>query len=106
MKNRNNGASEGFFMSRQTALGIHVSENTISMVLLGKGRKGLTLIKSASAPLSASIVKDGNIVDAVGMSKVIKELKTQHKMQAKQAAISLFTKPTFVQVLDIPKEMP
>jgi len=91
----------------KTAAGIDISQDRISIVLLKNGKNGPELVKSAVAPMPEGAVKDGNIADAVLLSKAIRELKRRNGMlRTKRAAVSLFAKPVVVQIIDMPKQVP
>jgi Tfp pilus assembly protein PilN len=91
----------------KTAAGIDISQDRISIVLLKNGKNGPELVKSAVAPMPQGAVKDGNIADAVLLSKAIRELKRRNGMlRTKRAAVSLFAKPVVVQIIDMPKQVP
>ena len=88
------------------AVGIDISQERISIVLLRIGKNGPELLKSAAAAVPDGAVKDGNIADPVLLSKAIRELKHRSGIRAKCAAVSLFAKPAVVQILDMPREAP
>ena len=91
----------------KTAAGIDISQDRISIVLLKNGKNGPELVRSAVAPMPEGAVKDGNIADAVLLSKAIRELKRRNRMlRTKRAAVSLFAKPVVVQIIDMPKQVP
>jgi Tfp pilus assembly protein PilN len=91
----------------KTAVGIDISQERISIVLLKNGKNGPELVKSAVAPVPKGAVKDGNIADAVLLSRAIRELKRRNRMlRTKRAAVSLFAKPVVTQIIDMPKQVP
>jgi Tfp pilus assembly protein PilN len=91
----------------QTAAGIDISQDQISIVLLKNGKNGPELVRSAVAPMPEGAVKDGNIVDAALLSRAIRELKRRNGMlRTKRAAVSLFAKPVVTQIIDMPKQVP
>lgn len=90
----------------KTAVGIDISQDQISIVLLKQGKDGPELVKSAVAPMPQGAVKDGNIEDAVLLSKAIRELKFRNRIWTKRAAVSLFARPTVVQIIDMPQQAP
>ena len=90
----------------KTAVGIDISQDQISIVLLKQGKDGPELVKSAVAPMPQGAVKDGNIEDAALLSKAIRELKFRNRIWTKRAAVSLFARPTVVQIMDMPQQAP
>ncbi|MFH1372152.1 MAG: pilus assembly protein PilM [Planctomycetota bacterium] len=90
----------------KTAVGIDISQDRISIVLLRSGKDGPELLKSASTAVPDGAVKDGNIEDPVLLSKAIRELRHRSGIRAKRAAVSLFARPVVVQILDMPKQAP
>jgi len=90
----------------QTAAGIDISQDRISIVLLKNGKNGPELLKSASAPMPAGAVKDGNVEDAVLLSKTIRNLKHRNRIRTDRSAVALYAKPVIMQIMDMPKQMP
>jgi hypothetical protein len=90
----------------QTVAGIDISQERISISLLKCGKKGPKLVKSIVAPVPAGAIKDGNIVDAVLLAKVLREIKVRNRIWTNRAAVTLFTKPIVTQMIEIPKQMP
>lgn len=88
------------------AVGIDISQERISIVLLNTGKNGLQLVKSASASLPEGAVKDGNIEDAAILTRAIRELGVRSKIRTGRAAVTLVAKPTVSQILDMPRQVP
>lgn len=93
-------------LGTKTALGIDISESLINLALLKKTQDGLELVKAASIPVPDGVIKDGTIEDPETLSKTIKELKSRNKIRASQAAVSLFTRPVVMQIIDMPEPIP
>lgn len=89
-----------------TALGIDISEQRISLVLLRRSRKGIELVRTIENPMPAGAIKDGNIVNAAVLSRTIKQLKRKIYARSVRSAISLFAKPVLLQIMDMPKGLP
>ncbi len=90
----------------KTALGVDISASAINLALLRGGGAGVELVKAASCPVPDGAIKDGNIVDSVLLSKAIKALKSRSKIRARRAAVSLFSQPVLMQLIDMPKSLP
>ena len=90
----------------KTVAGIDITQERISIVLLKNGKNGPKLIKSVVAPVPEGAVKDGNIADAAMLSKAIRDLKVRNRIWTDRAAVSLFARPTVMQMIDMPKQMP
>ena len=90
----------------KTVLGIEISGNHINLALLRKNKNGLELLKTATGPVPDGAIKGGNIEDAIGLAKAIKELKTKNKIRARHAALSPVIKPMLLQVVDLPNDAP
>ncbi len=93
-------------ISRRTSLGIDISDNFISVVLLRDGKKGPELVKAARQALPEGAIVDGNIADPSLLAKTIKELLAKNKIHKKSAAVSLTANPVLTQIIDVPSEMP
>ena len=90
----------------KTALGIEISGNQINLALLRKTRNGVELLKTATCPVPDGAIKGGNIEDAIGLAKAIKELKTKNKIRARHAALSPIINPMLLQIVDLPNDAP
>ena len=87
----------------RTALGVDISADRISLVLLARTPEGITILKVASAPVPPGAAKNGSVEDPEKLAKVIKDLRTSNGIPgAHPAAVTLFADPTVVQLLDIP----
>jgi Tfp pilus assembly protein PilN len=93
-------------LDNKTVLGIDISESAINLALLRGGADGVKLVKAASGPVPDRVIKDGNIEDSVVLSKAIKTLKDRNKIRARRAAVSLFSQPVLMQLIDMPKNLP
>ena len=92
--------------AEKTVAGIDITQESISIVLLKNGKNGPKLVKSVVAPVPAGAVKDGNIADAALLSKVIRNLKVRNRIWTNRAAVTLSARPTVMQMIDMPKQMP
>jgi Tfp pilus assembly protein PilN len=90
----------------QTAAGIDISQDRISIVLLKNGKDGLELLKSADAPMPEGAIENGNIADPVLLSKAIRDLKVRNRIRTNHAAVSLYARPVIMQIIDMPKQVP
>ena len=90
----------------KTVAGIDITQERISIALLKLGKNGPKLIKSVVAAVPAGAIKDGNIADAVLLSKAIREMKVRNRIWTNRAAVSLFAKPVVMQMIEMPKQMP
>lgn len=90
----------------KTALGIDISGGKISLAVLRQDENGIGLVKAASGPVPAGAVDDGTIKDPLILAKGIKELKARNGIYASKAAVSLFTQPVLMQIMDVPGQTP
>jgi Tfp pilus assembly protein PilN len=90
----------------RTVLGLDISDKQISLALLKGGKNGVKLLASASAPLPEGAIKNGCIENAAVLAKAIKDLKNKSKIRTAPTAVSLFTEPSVVQIMGIPKQVP
>jgi Tfp pilus assembly protein PilN len=93
-------------LSGKKAVGIDISQEHISIVLLKTGPKGPEIVKSVTAPIPEGAIKDGKIVDGKLLSKTIKDLRRRNRIWTRQASVSLFAKPVVTQIMDMPKLAP
>jgi Tfp pilus assembly protein PilN len=90
----------------KTALGVDISDKQISLVLLKRGKNGVELLTSATAPVPDGAIKNGNIENAAVLAKAIKSLKNNSRIRTTRAVVSLFTEPVITQIMVIPKQIP
>jgi len=93
-------------LDNKTVLGVDISQSAINMALLRGGADGVELVKAAGCPVPDGAIKDGKIEDSVMLSKAIKALKSRSKIRARRAAVSLFSQPVLMQLIDMPKTLP
>ncbi len=89
----------------RTALGIDITEERISMVLLKKQGNSFRLLKAAECPVPENALKNGNIEDCAALAKAIKTLKIKNRISANKTAMSLVANPVLAQILDLPKDV-
>ncbi|UCE99533.1 MAG: pilus assembly protein PilM [Planctomycetota bacterium] len=92
-------------MFEKTALGIDISDKTISLAVLKRSKNSIELVKAANGPVPDGAVDDGNIKDPAKLSKAIKELKSRANIRTRRAAASLIANPTVMQILDCPDQV-
>ncbi len=90
----------------RTVLGLDISDKQISLALLKRGRNGVELLASANAPLPDGTIKNGCIENAAVLAKTIKDLKKHCRIRTARTSVSLFTEPSVVQIMGIPKQVP
>lgn len=90
----------------KTALGVDISDKRISLALLKRGKNGVELLTSATAPVPDGAIKNGNIENTAVLAKAIKSLKNNSRIRTTRAAVSLFTEPVITQIMGIPKQVP
>jgi Tfp pilus assembly protein PilN len=93
-------------LNSKQAVGIDISQEHISIVLLKTGPKGPEMVKSVNAPVPEGAIKDGNIVDGKLLSKTIRDLRHRNRIWTRQASVSLFGRPVVTQIMDMPKPAP
>lgn len=93
-------------LDNKTALGVDITKERISLVLLKKKGAGIELMKSASGPVPQGAITDGKIQDPVLLSKAIRQVRNHGRIwvRFRQAAVSLTVEPTIVQIMNMPKK--
>jgi Tfp pilus assembly protein PilN len=92
--------------AEKTVAGIDISQERISIVLLRNGRNGPKLVKTVVAPVPDGAIRDGHIANASLLSKTLREIKVRNGIWTNLAAVSLFTRPVVMQMIEMPKQMP
>jgi type IV pilus assembly protein PilM len=93
-------------LNSKQAIGIDISQERISIVVLKAGPKGPELVKSVDAAMPAGAIKDGNIADGKLLAKTIRDLRHRNRIWTREAAVSLFARPIVTQIIDMPKSAP
>jgi type IV pilus assembly protein PilM len=96
----------GMFIKSGHSLGIDISESRISVVLLSKLNNKIKLLKADDCPVPSGAIIDGNIENPALLAKSIKSLISKNRIRTRRAVVSLFAKPIFMQMLDLPREIP
>ncbi len=94
-------------LAAKTALGVDISQRQINLALLKKRANGVQLLKAASGPVPAGVIKNGNVEDPSSLAKAVRELKAKNRIGAHhQAVLSLVAHPVLIQILDLPENVP
>jgi Tfp pilus assembly protein PilN len=90
----------------KAALGVDISDGRVSLALIGHGAQGIELLKAGSCAAPDGAIKNGNVEDPTALSKVIRELRTHHRMpRTSRAGVSLPASSTVLQIMHVPKAM-
>lgn len=93
-------------LGTKTAVGVDISAQWINLALLKKSRNGVKLLAFASAPIPDGAIKNGSIENVEVLADAIKKLKSDSRIRTTRAAVSLFTEPSVVKIIEIPKQVP
>ncbi|OHB54560.1 MAG: hypothetical protein A2Y07_00415 [Planctomycetes bacterium GWF2_50_10] len=92
-------------MNNKLALGINIGSDQITLAMLKKTRKGITLVKAASSPTSESVISAGNIKNPAQLARMIKDLCSKHKLNTSNVILSLVARPSLLRVTDMPRDV-
>ncbi len=91
----------------KTALGVDISQGRIDLALLKKRANGIQLMKTASGPVPAEVIKNGNVEKPLSLAKAVRKLRVKNRIGAHhQAVLSLVARPVLIQILDLPENVP
>jgi len=90
----------------RTALGVDISGGEIRLALVKRLGRAVELVKSVSGPVPAGALSGGNVSGAAALGRAIRELVTRNKIKADEVAVGLYTRPVFMQIMDMPKSVP
>ena len=90
----------------KTSLGIDISEDRISVVLLRQVGGEIELVKAADAPVPEGTMTNGNITNPASLAGAIKELFARNQIRRQPATVSLVAKPVLTQIIDLPDDIP
>jgi Tfp pilus assembly protein PilN len=94
-------------LAAKIALGVDISQGQINLALLKKRANGVQLLKAASGPVPAGVIKNGNVEDLSSLAKAVKKLTTKNRIGAHhRAVLSLVAHPVLIQILDLPENVP
>ena len=75
-------------------------------MLLSKLNNKIKLLKAADCPVPSGAIVDGSIENPALLAKSIKSLLSKNRIRTRRAVVSLFAKPVFMQMLNLPREVP
>ena len=90
----------------KSTLGINIGQDRISAALLRQVKGEIRLEKAAQAPVPEGAIIDGNIVEPAILAKALNDMLKQNRIRARQAVVSLTARPTLIQTIDLPEEIP
>jgi len=94
-------------LAAKTALGVDISQSQINLALLKKRANGVQLLKAASGPVPAGVIKNGNVEDPSSLAKAVGKLKAKNRIGAHhRTVLSLVARPVLIQILDLPENVP
>jgi Tfp pilus assembly protein PilN len=94
-------------LAAKTALGVDISQGQINLALLKKRANGVQLLKAASGPVPAGVIKNGNVEDPSSLAKAVRKLRTKNRIGAHhRMVLSLVARPMLIQILDLPENVP
>jgi len=93
-------------LGSKNTLGINIGQDWISAALLRQVKGEIRLEKAAQAPVPEGAIIDGNIVEPAVLAKALNDMLKQNRISTRQAVVSLVARPTLIQTIDLPEEIP
>ena len=90
----------------KSTLGINIGQDRISAALLRQVKGEIRLEKAAQAPVPEGAIIDGNIAEPAVLAKTLNDMLKQNRISTRQAVVSLVARPTLIQTIDLPEEIP
>jgi type IV pilus assembly protein PilM len=86
--------------SRRTLVGLDIEPGAVHAAQVAVNGK-ITVQRAASAPLEPGVVRDGEVVDTEALSRVLREMFAEHKLD-KRVRLGVANQRVVVRVLELP----
>lgn len=93
------------FGSKTDRVGIEINSHKINVVQLAKKGEKYKLIKSVSADIPEGVFEEGQIVDSLALSELIKDTLKANKISAKKVSTAVPMREAIIRVIPVPAEL-
>ena len=93
------------FAKKDGNVGIEINSQRINIAQITKKGQQYKLIKSVSADIPEGVYEDGQIVDSLTLSELIKDTLKTHKIAAKKVFSAVPMREAIIRVIPVPAEL-
>lgn len=93
------------FAPKTLGVGLEINPQQINIVQIAKQRQQYKLLKNISVEVPEGIYEDGQIVDSLTLSELIKDTFKQHRVNAKQVATAVPMREAIIRIIPVPAEL-
>ena len=94
-----------FFGKQANSVGIEINPQKINISQIAKQGQQYKLIKNVSAEVPEGVYEDGQIVDALTLSELIKDTLKVNKINTKKVATAVPMREAIIRVIPVPAEL-
>ena len=93
------------FAKKGGNIGIEINPQKINIAQITKNGEQYKLIKNVSADIPEGIYEDGQIIDSLSLSELIKDTLKVNKINAKKVATAVPMREAIIRVIPVPAEL-
>ena len=93
------------FGSKSDRVGIEINPYKINIVQIAKNKEKYKLVKSVSADIPQGIYEEGQLVDTLALSELIKDTLKANKISAKKVSTAVPMREAIIRVIPVPAEL-
>lgn len=93
------------FAKKSNVVGIEINPQKINITQIAKQGQQYKLIKNVSAKIPDGIYEDGEIVDSLSLSELIKDTFKQNRISAKQVITAVPMREAIIRIIPVPAEL-
>jgi type IV pilus assembly protein PilM len=86
-------------------IGIEINSQKINIAQIAKKGQQYKLLKNVSADVPAGVYEDGQIVDSLSLSELIKDTLKANKISAKKVSTAVPMREAIIRVIPVPAEL-
>ena len=93
------------FTKKGGSIGIEINSQKINIAQIAKNGQQYKLLKNVSADIPEGIYEDGQIVDSLSLSELIKDTLKVNKITAKSVSTAVPMREAIIRVIPVPAEL-
>jgi type IV pilus assembly protein PilM len=93
------------FAKQSKSIGIEINPQAINIAQIVKQGQQYKLLKNISAEMPLGVYEDGQIVDVLALSELIKNTLKEHKISCKQVTTAVPMREAIVRIIPVPAEL-
>ena len=93
------------FAKKGGSIGIEINPQRINIAQIAKSGQQYKLLKNVSADIPSGIFEDGQIIDSLSLSELIKDTLKVNKITAKNVSTAVPMREAIIRVIPVPAEL-